>query len=171
MDVEIKGKTRLDTKLEAEAAEFFVLAHLLLHRISAYKAYVNFPGYDLIAADAENGKLARLQVKSRYRSDWDGFIIKDCENCDFVIFVALNRGKGGGWRGRDDEEKKAPQFFVLPIAWVREARDENNKWGNITRNRLGGIENFENRWELIADHLAGRPWEANQSAKRAPKEE
>jgi len=115
VDVEIKGKTRLDTKLEAEAAEFFVLAHLLLHRISAYKAYVNFPGYDLIAADAESGRLARLQVKSRYRSDWDGFIIKDCENCDFVVFVALNRGKGGGSRKEGVDEDKSQDSWGIDI--------------------------------------------------------
>jgi hypothetical protein len=36
-------KKRLDTKLEAEAAEFLVLGHLLLEKISAFKAYVNYP--------------------------------------------------------------------------------------------------------------------------------
>jgi hypothetical protein len=57
-------KQRLDTKLEAEAAEFFVLGHLLLERILAFKAYVNFPGYDLIATDADSNTSARLQVKN-----------------------------------------------------------------------------------------------------------
>jgi len=85
----VKEKLRLDTKLEAEAAEFLVLGHLLLNRISAFKAYVNFPGYDLIATNADNNSSARLQVKSRYRTDWDGFIIKNL-NCDFVVFVTLN---------------------------------------------------------------------------------
>ena len=81
---------RLDTKLETEAAEFLVLGRLLLERIVAFKAYVNFPGYDLIAANADRARTARVQVKSRYRTDWDDFIINNYD-CDFVVFVALNR--------------------------------------------------------------------------------
>ena len=96
----MKKQKRLDTKLEAEAAEFLVLGQLLLERISAFKAYVNFPGYDLIATDAERNSSAKLQVKSRYCTDWDGFIIKNYD-CDFVIFVTLNRGYGRTRDARD----------------------------------------------------------------------
>jgi len=55
----MSGAKRLDTKLEAEAAEFLVLGRLLLERIVAFKAYVNFPGYDLIAANADRARTAR----------------------------------------------------------------------------------------------------------------
>src|SRR5881394_1579183 len=82
---------RINTRLESEAAEFLVLGYLLLNRISAFKAYVNFPGYDLIATNAETNMSARIQVKSRYSSDWNGFIINNFE-CDFVALVGLNRG-------------------------------------------------------------------------------
>ena len=150
---EVKNdKRRLDTKLEAESAEFLVLGYLLLHRISAFKAYVNFPGYDLIATNAENNSLARLQVKSRYRTDWDGFIIKNFD-CDFVIFVTLNRGfavpKKNGDRG-----VRTPDFYILPISWVKGVRDQNNAWGKITKNRLNGIEEYKDRWDLIESHLS-----------------
>ena len=67
---------RRDTKLESEGAEFLVLGNLLLNRISAFKAYVDFPGYDLIATNPETHRSARIQVKSRWQSDWNGFIIK-----------------------------------------------------------------------------------------------
>lgn len=82
---------RKDIKLEAEGAEFLVLGHFLLNRNFAFKAYVNFPGYDLITADAENNSSTRIQVKSRYQTNWDGFIINNFD-CDFVVLEALNRG-------------------------------------------------------------------------------
>lgn len=148
---DIKEKRRLDTKLEAEAAEFLVLGHLLLNKVSAFKAYVNFPGYDLIATHAENNTSARLQVKSRYRTDWDGFIIKNF-NCEFVIFVALNRGYAIP-KGNGDKGIKPPDYYILPIEWVKEARDPENKWGKIIKKRLAGIEEFKDRWDLIANYL------------------
>ena len=151
-DDSVKEKVRLDTKLEAEAAEFLVLDHLLLNRISAFKAYVNFPGYDLIATNADNNSSARLQVKSRYRTDWDGFIIKNL-NCDFVIFVALNRGYGKQ-RKKSDSGIAPPEFYVLPIGWVESVRDPDNAWGKIVKNRLVGIEAFKDRWDLISSYLA-----------------
>ena len=149
----IKEKQRLDTKLEAEAAEFLVLGNLLLNRISAFKAYVNFPGYDLIAADADKNSSARLQVKSRYRTDWDGFIIKNF-NSDFVIFVALNRGYAKP-KKNGDCGIMPPDFYVLPIAWVNSVHDPANGWGKINKSRLAGIAEFKDRWDLISCHLAG----------------
>jgi len=147
-DHELKGRLRLDTKLEAEAAEFLVLGNLLLNRISAFKAYVNFPGYDLIATDADNNSMARLQVKSRYRTDWDGFIIKNYD-CDFVIFVTLNRGN----ENNRNVGKSDPDYYVLPVLWVWEVHDPNNKWGKIGKKRLVGIEDYKDRWDLISTHL------------------
>lgn len=85
-----KKRTRKDTKLESEGAEFLVLGRLLLEKITAFKTYTNFPGYDLIATSAEHNTSARIQVKSRYQT-WDGFIINNFD-CEFVVFVALNRG-------------------------------------------------------------------------------
>lgn len=148
----MKEKLRLDTKLEAEAAEFLVLGHLLLSRIPAFKAYVNFPGYDLIATNADNNSSARLQVKSRYRTDWDGFIIKNL-NCDFLIFVALNRGYGAP-KKNGDLGIAPPDFYVLPIEWIESVRDPDNAWGKIIKKRLAGIEVFKDRWDLISSYLA-----------------
>jgi hypothetical protein len=101
-------------KAGSGAAEFLVLGHLLLERIIAFKAYVNFPGYDLIAANADRCQSARIQVKSRYRTDCDGFIINNF-NCDFVVFVALNRGFVQPKRN-GDTGVKAPEFYVMPVA-------------------------------------------------------
>ncbi len=143
---------RKDTKLESEGAEFLVLGHLLLNRISAFKAYVNFPGYDLIAANADHNASAKIQVKSRDRTDWDGFIIKNID-CDFIVFVALNRGfsktKKNGDNGIHD-----PEFFVIPVSYIFRVRDPDNEWGKITRSRLAGIEQYKDRWDLISEFLS-----------------
>ena len=142
---------RLDTKLESEAAEFLVLGHLLLERIIAFKAYVNFPGYDLIAANADRERTARVQVKSRYRTDWDGFIINNYD-CDFVVLVTLNRGFSRPKRS-GDTGVKVPEFYVMPISYVQRVCDHNNAWGKINRNRLVDIDQFRDCWGLIAEFL------------------
>ena len=49
---------RLDTRLEAEGAEFLALGQLLLHKIASYKTYTNMPGYDLVATNPESNKSA-----------------------------------------------------------------------------------------------------------------
>lgn len=153
MFTKLNERQRLNTKLEAEAAEFLVLGNLLLNRISAYKAYVNFPGYDLIATNADNNTSARLQVKSRYRTDWDGFIINNFD-CDFVIFVALNRGYGRQ-KKNGDIGVSPPDFYVLPVEWVESVRDPSNSWGKIIKNRLTGISMYKDRWDLISSYLIG----------------
>jgi len=120
-----KKRNRRDTKLESEAAEFLVLGRLLLERITAFKTYTNFPGYDLIATSAENNTSARIQVKSRYNTNWDGFIIKNFD-CEFVVFVALNRGYSRP-KKNGDKGVREPEFYVFPISYVKKARDPNNE--------------------------------------------
>src|SRR5690606_34596974 len=56
-----KGSTRLNSRLEAEGAEFLVLANLLIEGIYTTKAYTRYPGYDLVAADPNNGTSCRIQ--------------------------------------------------------------------------------------------------------------
>lgn len=128
-----------------------VLGHLLLERIPAFKAYTNYPGYDLIATNAERNTSARIQVKSRFRTDWDGFIIKNLD-CDFVVFVALSRGYA---RSRRDGATgvKDPDFYVLPISYVRKVRDPENNWGKIVRGRLSEIDEYKDKWGSISAFL------------------
>lgn len=146
-------KARLDTKLESDAAEFPVLGRLLLERVPTYKSYVNYPGYDLVAVNPDKNTSAKIQVKSRYRTDWDGFIINNFE-CDFVVFVTLNRGFAKVKRNGENGVKE-PEFYILPISYVKKVRDPENAWGKIVRNRLKGIEQYQNRWEKIKEFLNG----------------
>lgn len=62
---------RLDTKLQAQGAEFLVLGHVLMHGIECYKAYTNFPGYDLIATNPHTGNL-----RARSTDTTDGRVIE-----------------------------------------------------------------------------------------------
>jgi len=89
---------RQNTQLESAGAEFLVLGNLLIEGIPAFKSYTNMKGYDLVAVNAEKNLSARIQVKSRWRSKAEGFIINNFE-CDFVVIALLNRGSTG-WKNR-----------------------------------------------------------------------
>ena len=146
-------KKRLDTKLESEGAEFLVLGRLLLEKIVAYKAYINYPGYDLIAANTEKGTSARIQVKSRFHTNWEGFIIKSFD-CDFVVVVALNR-RFKHTKKNGDAGTREPEFYVFPISYVIEIRDPKNNWGKINKSRMKEFEKYKSRWDLISSFLEG----------------
>jgi len=152
---------RLDTKLESDAAEFLVLGRLLLERVPTYKSYVNYPGYDLVAVNPEGNTSARIQVKSRYRTDWDGFIIKNMD-CDFVVFVALNRGYKKA-KKNGDKGIREPEFYVMPIAYVRKVRGPKNAFGKVVRNRIVGIQQFQNGWGAIRDSLSASSKRGNRT--------
>jgi hypothetical protein len=111
---------RQDTKLESEGAEFLVLGKLLVEGIPCYKAYVNFPGFDLTAINSDAEKIARIQVKSRWATNYDkGFPIKNF-GCDFVVHVALNRGYAFGKKStKSDSGIKPTKVYVLPVDMVK----------------------------------------------------
>lgn len=147
---------RLDSKLESEGAEFLVLGNLLVEGIVAYKAYVRTAGYDLIAADPDRGSSVRIQVKSRWATDNNGFLIKRYD-CDFVVFVSLNRGFRYK-RGRNpDEGRMAPHFYVLPVELVRAALRPTSKLGQTKVWSIPELETYRENWELIRSHLRAPP--------------
>jgi hypothetical protein len=145
---------RLDTSLESAGAEFLVLGNLLLEGIQAFKAYSSFPGYDLVAANAEKNLSCRIQVKSRWATDFDGgFPIKNFD-CDFVVFVALNKGyryrrkKQGEGAGRRESE-----FYVFPVEVAREARRPESSWNKVFLRCIEDAKGYVTRWELVRSHL------------------
>ena len=138
---------RLNTRLESEGAEFLVLGNLLMEGILAYKAYHNFKSYDLVAVNGD--KAITIQVKSRYKTDWGGFIINDFD-CDFVVFVALNRGYKKTKKSGDDG-KKTPDFYVFPIDYVKNI--ERSSWGKIPKSKLLDFTKYLNKWESISKVL------------------
>ena len=138
---------RQDTKLESEGAEFLVLGHLLMHRIVSYKANTNMPGYDLVAINPDENTSARIQVKSRWRTNAPGFIIKNFD-CDFVVIVRLNRGKKGG-----TGVVKLPEYFVVPVN-VIESAPRTKDWGRVNFNKIPGFDSYRDRWNLISEFLS-----------------
>jgi hypothetical protein len=142
---------RKNTKLESEGAEFLVLGNLLLKGIPSYKTYTNMPGYDLVATNPENHKSVTIQVKSRFQTNWDGFIIKNYES-DFVVLVALNRGYPKR-KSNNESGIKDPEFYVFPIEYVKGIRDKDNNWGKITKSRMIDFEQYKDKWDLISERL------------------
>lgn len=150
---EMKAKKQ-DTKLESQGAEFLVLGHLLIEGISAYKAYVNFPGYDLTAVNPDTRKVARLQVKSRWATNYDkSFPIKNFI-CDFVIHVALNRGYAFGKKPKaSDSGVKPPEFYVFPVDDVRQAQNARDSWGKVYISKIPSLDSYRDNWDLIRKFL------------------
>ena len=149
-----KEKKRQDTKLESEGAEFLVLGHLLVERIACYKAYVNYPGFDLTAINHKTGKSARIQVKARWATDYDkSFPIKNFD-CDFVVHVALNRGiRFGKTKRAPSEIIKVIEFYIFPTAVVQAAQNPKSKWGKVTFTKIPNWEKYKNDWSIISKFL------------------
>jgi hypothetical protein len=162
-------QTRRDTKLESEGAEFLVLGNLLINGIPTYKTYTNMAGYDLVATNPEENRSVKIQVKSVYRTDWNGFIINNFDS-DFVVFATLNRGFSKRRVGLGDGVKD-PNFYVFPIEYVKEIRDEHNNWGKINKSRMKDFGQFENRWDLIKDKLKISNPSTGQYDRRIQKED
>lgn len=150
----IKKRKKQDTKLESEGAEFLVLGHLLLEGIYAYKAYVNFPGYDLTAINPETKKVARIQVKSRWATDYDtSFPLKNLD-CDFVVHVALNRGYRFSKKNIDkDSGIKPPTFYIFPIDDLAKARRADG-WNKVQIKKVENLKTYIDNWMLIKNYLA-----------------
>jgi hypothetical protein len=147
--------SRLDTSLESAGAEFLVLGNLLAEGIQAFKAYINFPGYDIIATNPEKNTSCRIQLKSRWATDFDGgFPIRNFE-CDFVVLVALNRGYRYGKKPKNsDTGRKDPQFYVFPVEVVQAAQDPRSRWGKAFLNRVENPAQYLAKWSLIKSFLA-----------------
>jgi hypothetical protein len=144
---------RLNSKLEAEGAEFLVLAQLLIEGIVAHKTYTRTPGYDLIAAAPDQNTSVRIQVKSRYATDFDGGFLISNFDCDFVVFVALNREYRYSKKGKEGG-RKTPDFFVFPIDLARKALYEKSKWGKAFLNKIPDLASYQDAWHLISNRLS-----------------
>ena len=149
---------RLDTSLESAGAEFLVLGNLLVEGIQAFKAYVNFPGYDIIATNPEGKRSCRIQVKSRWATDFDGgFPIRNFD-CDFVILVALNRGyRYRRARSAASAGTSSPKLWVLPIDVVRAAQSPTSSWGKAFLRHMSNSDQYVDNWQLIKTFLGFAP--------------
>ncbi len=144
-----------EATLEAEAAEFLVLGRLLLEGVVAHKNYTKIPEYDLVATDLEVTTSVTLQVKSEWATDQNrGFVIKGM-SCDFLVFVALNRGYRSGKKNAasGDSGIREPEFYVFP-AGVIENAPRKKKLGKLFIRTIRDYENYRDAWHLIKAHLS-----------------
>lgn len=150
--------SRQNTQLEAAGAEFLVLGQLLIAGIPAFKSYTNFKGYDLTATNADRGKSVRVQVKSRWRTGAEGFIIRSID-CDFVVVVLLNRGSRDG-----TAEVRPPEFFVIP-AQVARALPRSRTWGKVNFADFPQLHRYRDRWDLVQRALGVRSARASKISR------
>ena len=149
---------RLNTKIPAMGAEFLVLGYLMIDGIQAYKTYDNHPGYDVVAVNQQQYKIARIQIKSRYATDHDGgFLIKNFD-CDFVVFVALNRGYRYRKSKRGDKINesgiKEPELYVFPIAEIIKASRHQSVWNKVFIKDIPNSLDYRASLYLINDFMA-----------------
>lgn len=146
---------RLDSSLENAGAEFLVLGHLLIERMQAFKAYTNFPGYDIVVTNAEKKRSCRIQVKSRWATDANGFLIKNFD-CDFVVVVLLRRGYSKPRkRNLEDSGRRDPMFYVIPVEVVKNALYEKSSWSKVLLNDIDQVEQYLGNWDLVKQFLGG----------------
>ena len=152
---------KLDSKLEAAGAEYLVLGHLLIEGIAAYKAYDNNPGYDIVAVLPATNRSARIQVKSRWATDFDGgFLIKN-HDCDFVALVALNRGFRYQKRKLSlpiDAGRAKPDIYIIPIEAAVAGVYEKSPWGKIFLKRITDSGSYRDNWGIVRDFLNHEPY-------------
>lgn len=141
MEQDLK-KQRLNTQLESEAAEFLVLANLLLQKIPSHKNYTRHKDYDIIATNPANNKLAKIQVKSRYRLNAWGFPISNF-NSDFVVFCRLNR------KMKDKQENKEPEFYIFPTKLIQQNTAMAGGWNKCMVTRIKCYDKYYMNWNLI----------------------
>ena len=114
-------------------AAFLVMGYLMRRNTLAYKAPPNNEGYDLICIHPDRRKVTRqirLQVKSRYASDSDMALPvkeKTFGAFDFLVAVLLNVGRF--YRKRAKQERSNPEFYTLPVEFVRQHRDKSTDLG------------------------------------------
>ena len=142
---------RLNTSLQSTGAEFLVLGNLLINDIQTYKAYVNHPGYDLLAVNPDNKCACRIQVKSRYATDFDGGFPISNFDCDFLVFVALNRGYryAKAHKESGDTGITPPVFYVFPAEVIQSATKQAARWQKVYLRDIAEVGQFINGWDRI----------------------
>ena len=109
-----------------------------------------------IATHPETNRSCRIQVKSRWATDFDGgFPIRNF-GCDFIVFVALNRGFRYREKSADIHHgRQEPQCYVFPVRIIQTAQDPANTWGKVFLRHVEDVEQYVNNWELVKAFLGG----------------
>lgn len=148
--------TKSNATLETEAAEYLVIDRLLLEGVVALKNYTKIPEYHLAATDAEVKSSVTIQVNSQWATDRDkGSVIKGM-NCDFLMFVALNRGYRSTKKRNaflEDAGVGEPEFYVFPAAVIENA-PRKKKLGKLLIRTICDHQNYRVAWHPVEAQLS-----------------
>jgi hypothetical protein len=144
----------------SHGAEHLVIGYMMRRNILAYKAPPNNEGYDIICIHPDPKRVTkqiRVQVKSRYQTDCDrAFPVKKrtFKAFDYLVVVFLNIGHFYG-RGRVRDGYQEPEFFVLPVKWIRKHHAPVKSGWDKVHTKGQRIDRFKNEkgFELIAKEL------------------
>ncbi len=124
-----------------------------LEGIAAYKTYDRTGGYDLISVNPPKNRSVRIQVKSRWATDYDkGYPFGDSYGSDFAVLAELNRGYSWSARGG----KKDPVLYVVPTLLCRKFRRRSSGWGKVFLTDIPDVERYRFNWGLIKQALGMR---------------
>jgi hypothetical protein len=137
---------RKDTNTEAHGAEFLVLGTLMALGIPSYIAHARTPAFDIVATNPANGKLARVQVKSRWESDAKSFLISNFAS-DFVVLVMLRRGTKA-----TSALVFAPELYVIPTPLLA-AGHKGGAMGKQLISSVPDLAAMHNDWRAIRAFL------------------
>jgi len=143
-------------------AEHLVMGYLMRRNILAYKAPPNNEGYDLICIHPDPRRVTRqirVQVKSRLATDHGGgFPVKarTIDAFDYLIVAFLNVGYffGRARRHLTRDGLREPDFYTLPVSFIREHHDARSSWEKVMVRGLD-LSPYHNQagFELIAHDL------------------
>ena len=146
----------------SHGAEYLVMGHLMRRNILTYKAPPSNEGYDLICIHPDprtTARQVRVQVKSRLATDCDrGFPVKarTFDAFDYLVVAFLNVGYFLQMRKRHPviEGARDPEFYTLPVSFIREHHDTSSSWHKV-RTRGLDLAPFKNEvgFEQIAQKL------------------
>jgi hypothetical protein len=129
--------------------------------ILTYKAPPNNEGYDLICIHPDPKKVTkqiRVQVKSRYQTDSNrGLPLKgkSLDAFDYVVLVFQNIGYYYSKNKSARDGLSAPEFYTLPVAFVRSNHTRIGKGWEVFRTGKLDLTAYkdERGFEQIANEL------------------
>ena len=159
MQVQKSNRKFLRFPVISHGAEFLVQGFLMRRNILTYKAPPSNEGYDLICIHPDpriKSEQVRIQVKSRYQTDCNKTApIKEkaLNAFDFLIVVFQNIGYFYRRSSISSPERNQPEFWTLPVDFVRKQFDSRYSWQRINLKDVNEKYKNENGFELIAKRL------------------
>ena len=159
MQVQKSNRKLLRFPVISHRAEFLVQGFLMRRNILTYKAPPSNEGYDLICIHPDpriKSEQVRIQVKSRYQTDCNKTVpLKERALSAFDFLIVVLQKVGYFYRKglNTTTERSMPEFWTLPVDFVRKQFDSRYSWQRINLKDVNESYKNENGFELIAKRL------------------